>query len=90
MLQTTQDYLKASELLKKAIQIDPSCINAYIQLSQLHMLLQEWDDAKSVLDEAFKQAVSSSDLISVCSSQESLTYQFKTLQKYQASLKADK
>lgn len=90
MLQTTQDYLKASELLKKAIQIDPSCINAYIQLSQLHMLLQEWDDAKSVLDEAFKQAVSSSDLISVCSSQESLTYQFKTLQKYQASLKAAK
>lgn len=35
-LQTTQDYLKASDLLKKAIKIDPSCINAYLQLAQLH------------------------------------------------------
>lgn len=89
-LQTTQDYLKASDLLKKAIKIDPSCINAYLQLAQLHMLLQEWDDANSILDSALKEAVSYSDITSVYTSKESSTYQLKTLQKYQTSLKAAK
>ena len=66
-LQMTQDYLKAANLLKKAIEVDPNCIPAYLQLSQLHMLLQEWDDKKETLDKALKVARTDTDLKSVCS-----------------------
>ena len=54
-LQKSQDCLTANSLLEKAIKVDPTCVNAYLQMAQLHMLLQEWDPTKEMLEKAFKE-----------------------------------
>ena len=86
-LQTKQDFLKASNYFKKAIKIDSSCVNAMLQLAQLHILLQEFDEATDVLKTALEKAISENDVKQVCAIQISMEYQTGALNAYQQMLK---
>lgn len=87
VLQTKQDCLSASNYLKKAIKIDPSCVNAMLQLAQLHTLLQEFDESVSILKNALEQAITENDVKQVCSMMIGMEYQMQALEHYQQLLK---
>lgn len=87
VLQMTQDFIQCAKLLDKAITVDPSCVTAYLQKAQLHMLLQEWENAKDALERGLKEARTSTDLHQVFAMKETVKYQLEATEKYSASLK---
>lgn len=89
IIQTTQDCLACGKLLDKALAVDPSCVNAYLQKAQLHMLLQEWEQTKEMLEKGLKEARTEIDIQQVCALQETVKYQLEATEKYQATLKAE-
>lgn len=88
-LQARNDYPKAFEYLEKAIQVDFSCVAAFVQRSQLYMLMQENEKAGEDLEKAMAQCRTSSDLKQVCGMKISLQYQSEALEKYQQLTKAE-
>jgi len=46
-----EDYSSAIEAFEKAIAVDPTYVNAYMQLSDLYYYLEEYDNADAVLAE---------------------------------------
>ena len=87
VLQINQDFIECAKLLDRAIAVDPSCVTAYLQKAQLHMLLQEWDNAKEALENGLKEARTSTDLHQVYAMKETVKYQLEATEKYSASLK---
>ena len=87
IIQTQQDCLSASNYYKKAIKIDHGCVSAMLQLAQLHTILQEFDDATSVLKNALEEAITENDIKQVCSMMIGMEYQVQALEKYQQLLK---
>ena len=87
VLQVKQDYLSAANYFKKALKVDPGCVTAMIQLAQLHMVLQEFDEATEILEKALKEAITENDIKQVCSLQISMEYQVNALEDYQQMLK---
>lgn len=88
-LQARNDYLKAFEYLGKAIQVDASCVAAFVQRAQLYMLMQENEKASEDLERAMAQCRTSSDLKQVCGMKISLRFQTEALEKYQQLTKAE-
>ena len=88
-LQARNDYLKAFEYLDKATKIDGSCVTAFLQKAQLHMLMQENDAAKEELKKALEQCRALTDLKQVCGMEISLQFQVEALEKYQKIIKAE-
>lgn len=87
VLQTKQDCLSASNYYKKAIKIDPGCVSAMLQLAQLHVILQEFDEATSILKNALDQAITENDIKQTCSMMIGMEYQVRALEQYQQMLK---
>ena len=82
-LQARNDYLKAFEYLEKAIQVDGTCVAAFVQRAQLYMLMQENAKASEDLEKAMAQCRTSSDLKQVCGMKISLQFQTEALEKFQ-------
>ena len=88
-LQARNDYLKAFEYLEKAIQVDGTCVAAFVQRAQLYMLMQENAKASEDLEKAMAQCRTSSDLKQVCGMKISLQFQTEALEKFQQLTKAE-
>jgi import receptor subunit TOM70 len=78
-LQWKQDSVKAEQLCRKAIEVDPLCDIAHTQLAQILCLSNRLEEAVQIYEEAIRIVRTEAEVMSVVSCQEAALAQMHVI-----------